>query len=172
MEFALVSGPFLLLLCGIIQWAFVIWAQMNLDTVVETAARNLFSGNFQTANAGVSDTTTVLNNLKAAMCGSGSGPTVFVCGEVKLNVSPSTSFGSGSYASPYDPATRAISTSFEKYTCAKPRQIIVVTAAVTVPVFFGRLVPGLTGMADGSFLLRSTNVFRAEPYATTATGAC
>lgn len=173
-EFALVSVPFLGLLCGILQWGFIIWAQINLDTVVENATRNLFTGSFQSANPGVTDSATALTKLKSTLCGSGAAatPTVFTCSSVKLNVSPSSSFNSGSYANPYNSSTKSIDSNFENYTCAKPRQIVVVTAAVSVPVFFGKLVPGLTGMADGSYLLRSTNVFRTEPYATSANGGC
>ena len=46
-----------------------------------------------------------------------------------------------------------------------------VTAAVAIPTFFKLLNPGFTTMADGSYLLQSTAVFRTEPYQTaTATG--
>ncbi|NEU11225.1 pilus assembly protein [Methylobacterium sp. BTF04] len=173
-EFALVSLPFFMLLGGIIQWCFIIWAQTNLDFMVERAERNLFTGNFQTANTGVTDPTTLLANLKTVMCGSGTSAvaTVFVCNNVKLNVSSASSFASSASATAYDPATKAISAKFEGYTCAKPGQIVVVTAVVSLSVFFAKLLPGLTGMADGSYLMRSTGVFRTEPYSSTSTGAC
>ncbi|WP_267361612.1 MULTISPECIES: TadE/TadG family type IV pilus assembly protein [unclassified Methylobacterium] len=173
-EFALVSLPFFMLLAGIIQWAFIIWARMNLDIAVENAVRNLYTGSFQTANAGVTDTTTLLNNLKVVMCGSGTNkvPTVFSCSSVKLNISLGSTFGSSSYATAYNTSTKSISSSFEGYACAAPGKIVVVTAAVSLPLFFGNLLPGLTGMADGSYLLRSTGVFRTEPYSTSSTGAC
>ncbi|GLS45011.1 hypothetical protein GCM10007884_30000 [Methylobacterium brachythecii] len=162
------------MLAAIIQWGFIIWAQMNLDTVVENATRSLFTGSFQTANPGVIDPATALAKLKSSLCGSGATatPTLFSCGSIKINVAPSTNFSSGSYANAYNSSTKTIDPNFEGYTCAKPRQIVVVTAAVTVPVFFGKLLPGLTGMADGSYLLRSTNVFRTEPYSTSSNGAC
>jgi pilus assembly protein Flp/PilA len=173
-EFGLVSLPFFMLLAGIIQWCFIIWAQMNLDFMVERAERNLFTGNFQTANTGVTDTATLLANLKTVMCGSGTSAiaTVFVCSNVKLNVASASSFASSSSATAYDSSTKAVSASFEGYSCAKPGQIVVVTAVVSVSVFFAKLLPGLTGMSDGSYLLRSTGVFRTEPYSSASKGAC
>lgn len=173
-EFALVALPFFMLLAGIIQWGFIIWARMNLDTAVENAVRNLYTGSFQTANAGVTDTTTLLNNLKVVMCGSGTSkiPTVFNCSNVKLNISIANTFSGSSYATAYNATTKSISANFEGYTCAAPGKIVIVTAAVSLPLFFGNLLPGLSGMADGSYLVRSTGVFRTEPYSTSSTGAC
>ena len=165
-EFALMLVPFFGLLGGIIQFAFIIWAGQNLDQMVQRAVRNLFTGSFQNANMGQTDTATLLSNLKATMCQSGGAAmvTVFPCSALKLNVSVSSSFANGSQLNAYDSTSRSISTSFEGYTCARAREIVIVSAVVPLPTFFKLLNPGILLMADGSYLLQSTAVFRTEPY--------
>ena len=173
-EFALVAVPFIALLGGIIQFAFIIWAGQNLDFMLQRAVRSLLTGSFQNANAGVTNSSTLLTNLKNVMCGSGTSAaaTVFTCSNVKLNVSVINSFGSAASANSYDSANKSISASFESYTCATPGQIVVVTAAVALPTFFKLLNPGVVVMADGSYLLQSAAVFRTEPYQTTTGTGC
>ena len=173
-EFALVIVPFLGLIGGIIQFVFIIWAGQNLDQSVQRAARSLFTGGFQNANIGVTNQTTLLNNLRTAMCGSGASATVtvFSCDSVKLNIAVASSFASGSYAVAYDATTKAIRAGFDSYACAKPGQIVVVTAAVAIPTFFKLLNPGFAVMGDGSYLLQSTAVFRTEPYQTANATGC
>ena len=170
----MVIVPFLGLLGGIIQFVFIIWAGQNLDQSVQRAARNLFTGSFQNANVGITNQTTLLNNLRTAMCGSGAnaGVSVFSCNSVKLNIATANSFASGAYASAYDATTKAIRAGFDSYACAKPGQIVVVTAAVALPTFFKLINPGFATMSDGSYLLQSTAVFRTEPYQTTGASAC
>lgn len=173
-EFALVMVPFLGFIGGILQFVFIIWAGQNLDTSVQRAARNLFTGSFQNANVGITNQTTLLNNLRTTMCGSGASAsvTVFSCNSVKLNIAVASSFASGAYAVPYDAGTKAIRAGFDSYACAKPGQIVVVTAAVAIPTFFKLLNPGFVVMGDGSYLMQSTAVFRTEPYQTANNTGC
>lgn len=173
-EFALVAGPFFMIVCAILQFAYIVWAAANLDHTVQQAVRALMTGSFQNENSGVTDTKTLLANLRNGMCGTGTGAisTVFKCANVKLNVSTSASFAGGASATAYDASTKAMSTSFESYTCAQPGTIVVLTAAVSMPTFFGKLVPGAWTLGDGSYLLQSTQVFRTEPYQPTTSTAC
>ncbi len=166
-EFAFIAPPFLLLLGGLIQFAFIIWAQQSLDFTLQRASRGLLTGRFQGANAGTTNKAKLLENLKQEMCGTGASKaaTVFTCADVKLNVGVSSDFASGTYPSAYDAQNKTISASFENYACGGPKQIVIVSAAVTVPLFFGTMIPQLSGMKDGSYLLQSLTVFRAEPYA-------
>ena len=59
-----------------------------------------------------------------------------------------------------------------RYACAKPGAIVVVTAAVKIPVFFSLLNLLQVSFADGTHLLQSTAVFRTEPYQSTGTTGC
>lgn len=172
-EFAFVSLPLIALFGAILQVAYVIWASQNLDRTVQNAARTLFTGQFQIAHSGTTDPATLLTALNATMCGSGATKqvTLFDCSSVKIDVVVATSFGTGASSKPMD--NKAWNADFGKsYTCAKPGAIVVVTAAVKIPVFFTVLNLAQKSFADGAHLLQSTVVFRTEPYLVNGTAAC
>lgn len=173
-EFAFVATPFFIIICAILQFAYIVWASSNLDHTVQHAARSLMTGTFQNNNFGQKATPTLLAKLRDEMCGTGTAavPTIFRCSDMKLNVSTSASFAGGKSTSPYDPNSKSISTSFEAYVCAHPGEIVILTAAVSMPTFFGKFVPGAWTLEDGSFLLQSTHVFRTEPYQSVNSSAC
>ena len=176
-EFGLVALPFFALIGALIQFAFVhIWAEQNLDYRLQQAVRGLYTGSFQNANTAVTNQATLLANLKTAMCQANGTAivTVFKCSDVKLNVAVASSFSNGAAGSPYNASTKTWNSNFEGYASAQPCQIVVVTAAVTVPVYFKLLNLGVASMSDGSHMLMSTAVFRTEPYQTSGnpTPAC
>ncbi len=175
MEFALVSLPFLALVGAIIQVAFVTWAGQNFDRALQNAVRSLFTGQFQIANSGTTSAAILLQKLNDTMCGTGTSKqiTLFDCSSVKIDVSLASSFATGSSATPMNATTRNWNSSFgSNYTCAKPGAIVVVTAAVKVPVFFSLLNLAQQTFQDGSHLLQSTAVFRTEPYQTGTSSGC
>ena len=174
-EFALVAIPFLALIGAIVQVAFVIWAGQNFDRTVQNAVRTLFTGQFQTANSGTSNAAILLQRLNQTMCGTGTTRqiTLFDCSSVKIDVALADSFKAGSSAPVMDPISRNWNSNFgTNYACAKPGAIVVVTAAVKVPVFFSLFNLAQKNFADGAHLLQSTAVFRTEPYQTTAASGC
>ncbi len=166
-EFALVSVPFLALLGALIQTAFSIWASQNFDYEFQKTARTLFTGQFQQQNNQSVNAAVILAAFKNNMCGSGSSSvvTMFNCNNVRVDISLGTNFAASVAAQPVDPNTRDWSSGFgSHYSCAKPGTIVVATAAVKFPVFFGSLNSAFSSFADGSQLLESTAVFRTEPY--------
>lgn len=176
-EFGLVALPFFALLATIIQVAFTIWAQQNLDFVLQRTVRSMFTGQFQAANSGTTDSATLLTALKTSMCGPNNAPTVvlFDCSSIKIDVTLGTNSGTtfaGSIVSPpVDPTTKNWSAGFgTHYSCAAPGAIVITTAAVKFPVFFNLLTASFMDFSDGSALLQSTAVFRTEPYGTQANG--
>jgi Flp pilus assembly protein TadG len=174
-EFALVALPFFALLGAIIQVAFMIWAQQNLDFVFQKAIRTVFTGTFQQKYSQSLPTATLLADLQATMCGSSSAPmaVVFNCSAVKIDLTLGTNFTSSTPVYPVNATTKDWNSGFgTNYTCAAPGTIVVATAAVKFPVFFGLLNAGLANFADGSKLLMATSVFRTEPYATAGTSPC
>lgn len=173
-EFAFVATPFFMIVCAILQFAYIVWAAANLDHTVQHAARLLMTGSFQNNNLGQTDTKALLAKLREGMCGTGTAaiPTIFRCSDMKLNIATSASFAGGKSTSAYDPVTKSMNTSFEGYVCPHPGEIVILTAAVSMPTFFGKFVPGAWTLEDGSFLLQSTHVFRAEPYQTVNSSAC
>ncbi len=164
-EFGLVALPFLALLGATAQIAFTIWAQQNLDYAMQRTTRSLFTGQFQAANVGTTDSATLLSLLKQDMCGSGAASRVFQCSGVKIDVTIGTNFATSAPLQIIDPSTKNWSPDFgTHYTCAGPNTIVIATAAVKFPVFFSLLNGSLANFADGSKLLQSTVVFRTEPY--------
>ena len=174
-EFALVSVPFLALVGAIIQVAFVIWAGQNFDRALQNAVRSLFTGQFQIANSGTTSAAVLLQKLNDTMCGTGTSKqiTLFDCSSVKIDVSLASSFATGSSATPMNATTRNWNSSFgTNYACAKPGAIVVVTAAVKLPVMFSLMNLAQRTFQDGSHLLQSTAVFRTEPYQTGVSSGC
>ncbi len=178
-EFALVALPFLGLVGAIMHLAFQIWAAQNFDRALQRTVRTIFTGQFQTAQAGQTDAATLLAALKTTMCGPATAaiPAVFACDKVKFDVRTVENFAGATAAKPLDTGAGTWSTGFgTNYACARPGTIVVVTAAVAFPTFF-RLV-GLdarrftTGDDDGASLLISTAVFRTEPYQMAQAAAC
>ena len=174
-EFALVALPFLSLLAVILQTSLMVWASRNLDDALQRAGRTIYTGQFQKANTGQSDATTLLANMKTAICGASASrvPTVFDCSTLKLNVVLSTSFANGTVPTPLDLKTGDWTKGFgTNYACAQPGAIVVFTAAAKYRVAFSFLYAGLPGFGDGARLLQSTAVFRAEPYDTSSGQGC
>lgn len=174
-EFALLSGPFLVFLCSIIQVFLIVWATQNLEESLQRAARVIYTGDFQTGNKSEKDPAKLMASLKSRMCANGASviPTAFDCSALKLNVAVSSSFASGSSASAVDDKTGTWSSGFgAAYGCANPGDIVVISAAVKYPVAFGFLNYGTPSFADGSRLIQSTAVIRTEAYNTTSGSAC
>ena len=167
-EFGLVATPFLALLGAIMQTAYMMWAQQNLDFALQGAARSLLTGQFQVAHSGSTDQASLLSALKASMCGSGMS-TAFSCANLKLDVTVASSFATTAPPQAVDPGTKTWSTVFgTHYSCAPPGAIVIATAATKFPMYFSLLNTGLSRFSDGSALLEATTVFRTEPYGTSA----
>ena len=174
-EFALVALPFLSLLAAILQIVLMVWTARNLDDALQRAGRTIYTGQFQKANSGQTDASTLLSKMKTAMCGASSAPiaTVFDCNTLKINVALSNSFASGAVPTPLDSKTGDWAKGFgTNYACAQPGAIVVVTAAVKFRVVFSFLYAGWPGFSDGARLLQSTAVFRTEPYDTSSSPGC
>jgi Flp pilus assembly protein TadG len=178
-EFALVALPFLALCGAIFQIVFQIWATQNFDRALQNAVRTIFTGQFQSANAGQTDAATLLTALKTTMCGAAGAtiPNVFNCRNVKIDVATAGTFSGASASTPVSTDTGTWNTGFgSNYACAKPGTIVIVTAAVQFPTFFNLM--GLntrkftSGSGAGSSLLTSTAVFRTEPYQIVGASPC
>lgn len=174
-EFGLVGLPFLALLGAGVQVAFTIWAAQNFDFVFQKTIRTVFTGQFQQNNSQTATSATLLAALQSSMCGSGSTATVtvFNCSAMKIDLTLGTAFSSSTLPNPINPTTRDWASGFgTHYTCAGPGTIVIATAAVKFPVFFGLLNIGMSNFADGSKLLMSTAVFKTEPYTSSSSTPC
>lgn len=175
-EFAIVSGLFIIVVIGLFQFMLVFLARDSLDAALQTASRNLLTGSFQQANAGSKDQAQILGNLRALMCGTESTTRAiaFACSDMKVDVGVTGSFASSpGSGSAVDGGTGSWSSGFgTTYICPSPASIAVVRAAVKLPLLARGLAFGLSAFSDGSMLLQSATVFRVEQYQSGTSSAC
>ncbi|GJD62122.1 pilus assembly protein TadE [Methylobacterium frigidaeris] len=167
-EFGLIGMPFLCLVAAITETALAFFAGQVLDNAVSSAARQLYTGQFQAARAAdpapPANTTTqqvALQKFKDAICNS--RVAIFSCSTVKVDVLTVTDGTTYTPASPVDAGSRSWRNDFgTKYQNPGPSQIVIVQAAVEFPVFFGFLNPNT--LSNGRRVLQSTVAFRTEPF--------
>ena len=163
-EMALVSIPFFALLGAIMEGALIFWSGEVLETAVHEASRQIYTGQFQDANArapaqehAAKFKEIVCNEVKVLM----------PCQKLHVDVRTYTAFPRR-FQSPIkdgdlDPA-------FGAYMAPQPNQIVVVRAAVKVKVLFSLLhanKSNLTGSPER--LVMASAAFRTEPFPTPAT---
>lgn len=173
-EFALVAMPFLALAGATLEAGFTYFGQEILQQAVTDAGRQIYTGQFQTANASTTDTATLLNNFRTAMCypGGRARITVFPCANVRVSITKAASLGSATpvQATVTDPRTGVSdwNASFPSYACARASDVIVVQAAVDVPVYFPLLGAAYATLPNRRRLLQAATVFQVEPFNSTA----
>jgi Flp pilus assembly protein TadG len=157
-EFGLVAMPFFTILFAILEVSLAFWVTQVLETMVADAARQVYTGQFQQANAGKN-----ANELKTAfktlVCSNSAG--LFDCqGKLEIDVRRYQSFP-GPITSPIN-ASRQMDTNGWGYEDSKATQIVVVRAAMEYPIFLSLLNPGT--LASGNRLIMATATFRNEPF--------
>lgn len=169
-EFGLVALPFLALAGASLETGITYFGQGILQQAVTDAGRQIYTGQFQTANAGVTDKATLINNFRTAMCFPGGRPriTTFSCANVRISITKAASFGAASPAQPTvtDPSTGTSdwNPTFSNYACARASDVMVVQAAVDVPVFFPLLGSAYAALPGRRRLLQAATVFQVEPF--------
>ena len=66
-EFALVALPFFALVGACLENGIVFWEQEILQQAVSDASRQIYTGAFQTTNAGTTDTATLMSRFRTAI---------------------------------------------------------------------------------------------------------
>jgi Flp pilus assembly protein TadG len=161
-EFGLVAMPFFALLFAIIETALTFWTTQVLETAVSNASRQIYTGQFQTANTGTTDPTQLATKFRDEVCKS--IVALFACSSVKVDVRSFASFPSQNAAPPITTDKQFDSANFGKYEAPGANQIVVVRAAVEYPVFVSMLNPNQANLANGNRLLMGTATFRTEPF--------
>lgn len=164
-EFGIVAFPFFALLFAIIETALIFWSTQVLETAVADASRRLYTGQFQTANAAVTDELTLINNFRKEICtvNGEKRPTMFTCDNIKLEVRALDAFPGSTPPSPIT-SSGQLDPNFNHYDKPKPEQIVVVRAVVEYPAFVSLFNPKQANLANGNQLLMATTTFRTEPY--------
>jgi Flp pilus assembly protein TadG len=162
-EFALVAGPFLLLILATMEIAMLFWSGEVLENAVAKASRKIYTGEFQTDSANSTTTNTnpqLQAKLRKAICDE-VAPLIKCDQTLAVDVQQISAFSKANLEPPI--TNKIYDTSSYGYAPVGARQIGLVTASVEYKTFF----PSLAGtkLANGNRVIMATAAFRAEPYA-------
>jgi Flp pilus assembly protein TadG len=152
-EFALVAPVFFALLFAIIETALVFFAGQVLETMVQDSARQILTGQAQTAAFAQSD-------FKTLVCSK--IPALFTCASVYVDVQSYPTFGNVTIASQIDGSSNFIPTT--QYVPGGPGDIVVVRLFYQWPLFVTGLGYNIANLSGSKRLLSATIAFRNEPY--------
>ncbi len=166
-EFAMVIGPFLFLLFGIMSVGFYFFVVFTLEHAVETASRVIRTGQAQTQSPNVM----TVSQFKALICGK--LPAYMNCSGannlIRVNVQSFTDY-TGTAASCTDNTGALISTANQTYSTGGASAVVLVTVCyewelsksmANIPYWIS---PTSARMTNGSTLIRASTVFTTEPY--------
>ncbi len=173
-EFGLVSVPFLGLFCAIFETGFVYLNSVGLDAAVQTAARNILTGNTQTA--GVNGTVTNAQQFRTTYLCPSTGeqvlPSFVKCANLIIDVRSATSYSGVDTTNDF-----YSNTANQQFCPGAPGTITIVRVAYPMPVFLpivakvtsifevsAGLVNNVPNLAGTYHLLLATAVFQTEPF--------
>jgi Flp pilus assembly protein TadG len=154
LEFAMVAGPFLLLLFGILGVGLVFLANMTLENAVAQGARLIRTGEAQSQGFDAA-------KFKTEVCKYLTAP--LSCGGLKLDVSSGPTFAGSDLTNPLD-SSGNLKSEFN-YAPGVGGQVVRVQAfyewdrLATLPQALR-----LSNMQNGNLLLKATQAFRNEPF--------
>lgn len=151
-EFAIVGPVFIALLFAIMQTALVFFAQQALQTATMQAARQILTGQAQSANMTQAQFT-------QAVCANAGG--LFKCSGVFAAVQTFTSFSSVSMANPIK--NGSFNGSSLPFSPGAPGDVEVVQVFYQWPVWPGPLSFTLSNTSGNTNVLVATAAFRNEP---------
>jgi Flp pilus assembly protein TadG len=160
-EFGMVSLPFFALLFTIFEMAFLFVTGEALDTSVDTAARQLLTGQAQTSSG-----TTAINSMATfkqyALCPT--LPAIITCSQVQVNVAQVASFSAVTLGAQI--SNHVLDTSGWGYQPCASGQIMKVEAIYPVTALTSFWTSTYTVTLNGATqrVLYTSSVFRCEPY--------
>ncbi|WP_375461747.1 TadE/TadG family type IV pilus assembly protein [uncultured Enterovirga sp.] len=161
-EFGFLALPFLFLMFAIMEIAMVFWSTQVLETAVANAARQIYTGQFQTDSANANKTsaelaTTFKNNLCSNVT------TLFDCSKVAIDIRPASFSDSPPSPIKTTGAAKTYDPSGFGYQAVGAKQIALVTAAMEYPVMV-KMLAGTAGLTNGNRIIMATAAFKTEPY--------
>ena len=153
-EFALVAPIFFGLLFAIIELALVFFASQLLETVTQDSAREIMTGQAQTANF----TQAQFKNLVCSKI-----TVMFDCvNGISIDVQSYSGFGSINIADPIDASKNFVPPN--NYLPGGPGDIVVVRIFYQWPLIVTGLGYNIANLSGSKRLLSATVAFRNEPY--------
>jgi Flp pilus assembly protein TadG len=158
-EFALVAPVFFALLFAIIETAIMFFADSVLETVTQNSARQILTGQAQTAN--YPDATHFRNAVVCSQI-----PAIFNCLNISVDVKSYSSFSNVNISLPIVGGN--FDTTSLGYSPGNSCDIVVARLFYQWPLFVTGLGYNISNLSGNQRLLMATAAFRNEPYA----GAC
>jgi Flp pilus assembly protein TadG len=152
-EFALVAPVFFALLFAIIESAIMFFAGQVLETITQSSARQILTGQAQSAAL-------TQDEFKNYVCSQ--IPTLFNCGNVFVDVQKYSGFSSVAISSQIDNNKNFINDMH--YNPGGPGDIVVVRLFYQWPLFVTGLGYNVANLSGNQRLLTATAAFRNEPY--------
>jgi Flp pilus assembly protein TadG len=161
-EFAMIAVPFIALLLAIMQTAVVLFAAQALESATETAARQIMTGQAQSANLSA----TQFRSLVCPTSGSSNTalPKLIDCSKLVIDVRVASSFSSADTSK-----TIFTTPSQAQFSPGGPNTINVVRVMYQLPPYLSILggtsnIFGVSSSATKNVIM-GTAVFQTEPYA-------
>ena len=161
-EFGFIALPFFAILIAIFQIGLLFFAQNEMETAVEKAARQLLTGSAQkSAMTQTQFIASICNNLPAFFPNCTTGALM-----VDLQVAPA--FASAVASPPtltYD--SKGNVTNPWVFNSGTSGSILVLRVMYQFPVILGPLSLNFANLTNGKHLMMAVSVFQVEPYSTT-----
>jgi Flp pilus assembly protein TadG len=154
-EFALVAPAFFALLFAIIETAIMFFAGQVLETITQTSARTIFTGQTQTGGL------TLAQFQQNVVCPQ--TPVIFNCNNIFIDVENYSSFQNVVINSEID-SNGNFTTNALQYNPGGPGAIVVVRFFYKWPLFVTGLGYNVSNLTGNQRLLVATAAFRNEPY--------
>jgi Flp pilus assembly protein TadG len=155
-EFAMLAPPLIFLILASLQISIIFFAGQYLQSLTTLAARQVMTGQAQTA--GDSQTqfqTSVCNNA----------PTLFfTCGNIMVDVESASSYSALNTSTLTPTYNGSGQPTNMIYSPGGPGDIVILRVMYNWPVVAAPLLPGLANQSNGDRLLVATSVFKNEPY--------
>lgn len=157
-EFAMISLPLAVLIFGVLELAMVLMVATSLESAVESAARLIRTGEFQTSAA------TTKADFKSLVCQRMSFLSAKCATDLYVDVRTFNDFASLAGNAPQNPA--AFNTASTCFQPGQPTDIVLVRAYFQWTLFTPLLSNALEDMGGGSGkrLLSFATAFRNEPF--------
>ena len=157
-EFAIVAGPFFLLIFAIIETSLFFFANQYLETVVDDVARLYRTGQLNQATTQTKFREELCDRIVA----------LFNCGDIITQVEVAAKFSD--LADPPradDPANLDDDGNFtpaQTYTASGPKEILQITASYQWPIYTHYSAPLVSPGLNNYALIQVTAVIQTEPY--------
>jgi Flp pilus assembly protein TadG len=152
-EFALVAPVFFALLFAIIETAIVFFAGQVLETITQSSARMILTGQAQNGSY-------TQAQFQSYVCGQ--IPALFTCANVYVDVESYSGFSSVTINSQIDGSNNFVNNM--QYSPGGPGDIVVVRLFYQWPLFVTGLGYNIANLSGSKRLLSATAAFRNEPY--------